>query len=64
MAVGRRDCWIEAEVCLLTCLSLHAADQGIVHRDIKHKNIFLSNQGKNPQVKIADFGLAIFLEDD
>ena len=32
--------------------------QGIVHRDLKHKNIFLSSLGKHPKVKIADFGLA------
>ena len=36
----------------------------MVHRDIKHKNIFLSNQGERPQVKIADFGLACYLEED
>ena len=33
----------------------------IVHYDIKHKNIFLSNTSENPKVKIADFGLACFL---
>ena len=36
----------------------------IVHRDIKHKNIFLNNKGKYPKVKIADFGLSCYLEDD
>ena len=36
----------------------------VVHRDIKHKNILLSNQGERPKVKIADFGLACYLEDD
>ena len=30
----------------------------VVHRDIKHKNIFLNGHGKNLQVRIADFGLA------
>ena len=38
--------------------------EGIVHRDIKHKNIFLSCNSKRPKVKIADFGLACQLEDD
>ena len=33
----------------------------IVHRDIKHKNIFLSNKSMRPRVTIADFGLAIHL---
>ena len=36
----------------------------VVHRDIKHKNILLSNQGERPKVKIADFGLACYLEED
>ena len=36
----------------------------IVHRDIKHKNIFLNSHGKNLQVRIADFGLACYLEND
>ena len=36
----------------------------VVHRDIKHKNIFLSNKGELPKVKIADFSLACYLEDD
>ena len=35
-----------------------------MHRDIKHKNIFLNNLGESPKVKIADFGLACYLEDD
>ena len=35
-----------------------------MHRDIKHKNIFLSNKSEHPKVKIADFGLACYLEDD
>ena len=36
----------------------------VVHRDIKHKNIFLSNAGKKPSIKIADFGLACILKDN
>ena len=38
--------------------------ESIVHRDIKHQNILLSNQGERPKVKIADFGLACYLEED
>ena len=35
--------------------------QRIVHRDIKHKNILLSDSSKQPKVKITDFGLASYL---
>ena len=38
--------------------------EGIVHRDIKHKNILLSSQSARPKVKIADFGFACFLEEE
>ena len=33
----------------------------IVHRDLKHMNIFLSNKSLYPKVQIADFGLACYL---
>ena len=38
-------------------------NQHIVHRDIKHKNILLSDSSKRPRVKITDFGLASYLEE-
>ena len=38
--------------------------QKVVHHDIKHKNIFLNKKGRNPKVKIADFGIACYLEGD
>ena len=38
--------------------------KGIVHRDIKHKNILLSSSSARPKVKITDFGLACQLEED
>lgn len=44
---------------------IHA--NGIVHRDLKHLNIFLSNDassGEQPKVKIGDFGLACKLGED
>ena len=37
---------------------------GIVHRDLKHLNIFLSDQSENPKIKIGDFGLACKLGED
>jgi hypothetical protein len=35
---------------------IHA--KGIVHRDLKHLNIFLSDSSESPKIKIGDFGLA------
>lgn len=37
---------------------------GIVHRDLKHLNIFLSDTSSTPKVKIGDFGLACRLRQD
>ena len=38
--------------------------QQIVHLDIKHKNILIGSKNKQfPKVKIADFGLACYLEE-
>ena len=36
----------------------HIHESGIVHRDLKHMNLFLSDHNKNVKVKIGDFGLA------
>lgn len=36
----------------------------IVHRDLKHLNIFLSDNGPTPKVRIGDFGMAAYLQDD
>ena len=41
----------------------HIHENNIVHRDMKHMNIFFSNTSDNPRVKIADFGLASRLSD-
>ena len=42
----------------------HIHENSIVHRDMKHMNIFFSNESQNPRVKIADFGLASRLTDN
>ena len=39
-------------------------DSGIVHRDLKQLNIFLSDQSETPKVKIGDFGFACKLLKD
>ena len=41
---------------------IHGA--GIVHRDLKHLNIFLSDTSESPKVRIGDFGFACKLSPD
>jgi serine/threonine-protein kinase len=48
-------------VALQICQGLQAAhDVGVVHRDLKPENIFICDPkpGKEPQVKLLDFGIA------
>jgi tRNA A-37 threonylcarbamoyl transferase component Bud32 len=48
-------------IALQICQGLQAAhDQGVVHRDLKPENIFIcdAKPGKEPQVKLLDFGIA------
>ena len=38
--------------------------QNIVHRDIKHLNVFINDSGPLPRVRIGDLGLACLVEND
>lgn len=47
------------------CLGLqYAHENGVLHRDIKPSNVILRENGKEPVVKICDFGIAKFQSDD
>ena len=37
---------------------------GLIHRDLKHDNIFLSDNSKKPRIKIGDLGLTAYLKPD
>lgn len=36
-------------------------DKGVVHRDLKPENILLATKGSSSQIKLADFGLATYI---
>ena len=38
--------------------------QNIVHRDLKHLNVFINDSDPLPRVRIGDFGLACLIEND
>ncbi|MEL6348568.1 MAG: serine/threonine-protein kinase, partial [Myxococcota bacterium] len=48
-------------VQLLSALS-HAHARGVLHRDIKPENVLCG--GARPGIKLADFGLGVFFQDD
>ena len=37
-------------------------DKGIIHRDLKPENLILASKDTDDNLKIADFGLASFIE--
>src|SRR5690242_20212417 len=60
LARTRRIAWPEALDILRGVLAglAHAHERGVVHRDIKPDNIFLSRKDGDIVVKILDFGIA------
>ena len=57
--------WRTARHVLLQILDAlsHAHARGVVHRDLKHDNVLLSNSGGGlPSVKLSDFGIAHIID--
>lgn len=51
------------ELFLQVCAGVqHAHQKGVIHRDLKPSNIMVDLDGRNPAVKIIDFGMAKSLE--
>jgi serine/threonine-protein kinase len=47
------------DLALQTCEALAAAHcSGIVHRDVKPENLFVTQAGETPHVKVLDFGIS------
>ena len=52
---------VDASCCMAQILMAldHCHDRGIVHRDLKPENLLLSSKEKDAFIKLADFGLAV-----
>ena len=57
---------IDASHCIQQILEAikHCHDNNIVHRDLKPENLILVSKNKGSNVKLADFGLAVEVNDD
>ncbi len=47
---------------VLTSVVEHCHSRGVMHRDLKPENILLVSENNDTDVKVVDFGLAVFLE--
>jgi eukaryotic-like serine/threonine-protein kinase len=62
---GRLSPAVTARLLSQLCRALSKAHaHGIVHRDIKPDNVFLSDADRDPFVKVLDFGIAKNLQDE
>ncbi|CAI0404116.1 unnamed protein product [Linum tenue] len=59
-----RFCESEAKVLFrdLMQVVLHCHEIGVVHRDLKPENILLATNSSSSQIKLADFGLATYVQ--
>ncbi|UQA57212.1 serine/threonine-protein kinase [Polyangium aurulentum] len=58
-AVGKMDVGFAVRVVRQVCKALALAhEKGVVHRDMKPENVFLTGDMQNPTAKVLDFGIS------
>jgi serine/threonine-protein kinase len=59
LKVGRLDVSTAATIARQICRALNAAHaRGIVHRDMKPENVFITSRDGMPHIKVIDFGIS------